>query len=57
MTPFDTAYRPTTFIQSTISSILYHFRDIWRSRILWPWDLTDLYITKIHRPGTILCCW
>jgi len=47
------------------SSILYSFRDIWRWRISWPWNicksslslrinLCTMHITGIYRPGAIL---
>ena len=63
MAPFDRSY--TTFCQLSVcyckySTILYHFRDIWRWRISRPWNPIKghkpcefMHISEIYRPEAI----
>jgi len=66
MEPFNGSY--TISHQSGIVSILYHFRDIWRWRISWPWTpvrghspcefMYDLYTSpKSTDRGLSSCRW
>jgi len=36
---YTTSYQTAIVSCTIVSAILYHFRDIWRWRVSWPWIL------------------